>query len=147
MTPAYSLTSHTQSIPSCIHQPGIPRGARRNPSWKSGDLLCISHTIQSLVSIYPRPLITYPNGPSCKHSSGNPIVEIAARFPTQGPFSQPTPVTREILFAELSFASAVAAFVYAAAQSPSPAAANIGVTNARREIDRILKSKWDRCTY
>jgi hypothetical protein len=56
-------------------------------------------------------------------------------FPTQGPFSHPIPVANAALLVFESLASAVLAFAYAAAQSPSPAAANIGAANARR--DRI----------
>jgi hypothetical protein len=58
---------------------------------------------------------------------------MAAILPTQGPFSHPIPVAKAALLVFESFASAVLAFAYAAAQSPSPAAANIGMANARRE--------------
>jgi hypothetical protein len=59
-------------------------------------------------------------------------------FPTQGPFSHPIPVANETLFAFDSFAKAVFAFEYAAAQSPSPAAAKIGIAKARTEIIEVL---------
>jgi hypothetical protein len=58
---------------------------------------------------------------------------MAAMLPTQGPFSHPIPVAKAALLVFESFASAVLAFAYATAQSPSPAAANIGMANARRE--------------
>lgn len=64
-----------------------------------------------------------PNGPSCKHSAGNPIADIAARFPTQGPFSHPTPVTKPIFWVVLSLASAVAALEYAEAHAGATVAA------------------------
>jgi hypothetical protein len=70
---------------------------------------------------------------------------MAAILPTQGPFSHPIPVAKAALLVFESFASAVLAFAYAAAQSPSPAAANIGMANARRERigDFILHRKKD----
>jgi hypothetical protein len=103
-------------------------------------LLGISHTsrIQHNTSKYLRG--AHPKGPSCRHSSGNPIAEIAAIFPTQGPFSHPIPVANETLFAFDNFATAAFALVYAAAQSPSPAAARTGMAKAKEEIieDLIL---------
>jgi hypothetical protein len=81
---------------------------------------------------------TYPKGPSCKHNSGNPIEEIAAIFPTQGPFCQPIPVANATLFAFVSLASAVCALVYAEAQLPSPAAARIGAANTKVEERRSM---------
>jgi hypothetical protein len=67
--------------------------------------------------------------------------EIAAMFPTHPPFCHPTPVTRPTFCALLNFAAAVVAFEYAAAQSPSPGAANTAVADAKREIvnDFILE--------
>jgi len=61
------------------------------------------------------------------------MAAIAAMFPTHGPFSHPIPVAKAALSAFESFASAVLAFAYAAAQSPSPAAAKMGIAKARKE--------------
>ena len=80
---------------------------------------------------------------------------IAAIFPTHPPFCHPTPVARPTFWVLLNCAKAVAAFEYADAQSPSPAAAKTGVAHvARREIasDFILRGEqfeakgWDEGT-
>lgn len=54
-------------------------------------------------------------------------------LPTHGPFSHPIPVARATLLAFVSFARAVAALAYAAAQSPSPGAARTMGRSATRE--------------
>lgn len=84
---------------------------------------------------------TYPKGPSCKHNSGNPIELIAAIFPTHPPFCHPTPVARPTFWELLNLAKAAVAFEYAEAQSPSPAAAKMGVAYASSGIasDFIFK--------
>ena len=142
---------HTKSIPPRIHQRRIPSCSRRYPSRESSDLLSVSHTIPSnnqplshflkhLPNLHPfqftqylkqKEKETHPKGPSCKHNCGNPIELNAAIFPTQGPFSHPTPVTNDTLFAVDSFARAALALVYAALQSPSPWAARAGDSSAR----------------
>lgn len=94
----------------------------------------INHHLSSVASPFFQnsQKITYPKGPSCKQKAGHPIEGIAAVLPTHGPFSHPTPVTSVTLFAFVSLAKVVLALVYAAFQSPSPAAAWMGVDNARR---------------
>jgi hypothetical protein len=134
-SPASQLPERTQSIPPCIHQPRIPSTTCRDACREGRNPQRISHTTPTsgLFITLPPSGHTHPKGPSCKHSSGNPIDEIAARFPTQGPFSHPMPVARATLFAFVSLASAVCALVYAAAQSPSPAAARMGLAKVERK--------------
>jgi hypothetical protein len=64
-------------------------------------------------------------------------------FPTHPPFCHPTPVARLTFCVLLNFANAIVAFEYAAAQVPSPGAANTAVVHANREIVRdFILEDW-----
>lgn len=52
-----------------------------------------------------------PRGPSWRQSEGKPMEAAGLVLPTQGPWSQPTPVTRPIFSDWESWSMAASAFV------------------------------------